>query len=371
MTTAGGSLEVTRYLTGGEIGGLLDFRREMLNPVASGVGQVAYGLAQTLNAAHREGMDLNGQPGGDFFDVPGPVADAASTNTGTGAITATITDLGSLEATNYRLVYDGAAYALLRTDTGAPVAMTGTGTAVDPFIADGLSIEVSGAPAASDEFLIQPLEHVGAGLSLLIEDPAAIAAAAPTRSAADLANTGSATISAGQIIDANDPNLLATATIQFLNATTYSINGAGSFAYTSGDDIDINGTRVQISGQPAAGDEFTIGSNVGGIGDNRNTFNILERLNAGMFNAGTTSLQGRVSRLVTDVGIQTASASNQRDAQSALLDEIDANIDSVRGVNLDEEAANLLRHEQLYQAAAQTMAIANNLFETMIAALRR
>jgi flagellar hook-associated protein 1 FlgK len=78
-----------------------------------------------------------------------------------------------------------------------------------------------------------------------------------------------------------------------------------------------------------------------------------------------------VSQLVTEVGIQTASANNQRDAQTALLAEIESNIDSVRGVNLDEEAADLLRHEQLYQAAAQTMAVAGSLFETLIAALRR
>jgi flagellar hook-associated protein 1 FlgK len=95
--------------------------------------------------------------------------------------------------------------------------------------------------------VIQPLEHVGAGLSTLLDDPSAIAVAAPTRTAADVGNAGSATISAGAIIDVADPNLLAAATIEFIDASTYSINGAGSFAYTSGADIDVNGTRVQTS----------------------------------------------------------------------------------------------------------------------------
>jgi flagellar hook-associated protein 1 FlgK len=204
-----------------------------------------------------------------------------------------------------------------------------------------------------------------------VVDPSAVAVAAPTRTSANLANTGNAAISAGEVADITDPNLLATATIQFINATTYSVNGAGSFAYTSGADIVVNGTRLQITGAPAAGDQFTVQSNVGGIGDNRNAFNILDNLGSGLFNGGTTSLQGRVSRLVTDVGIQTANANNQRDAQSALLDELEQNLDSVRGVNLDEEAADLLRYEQLYQAAAQTMAVAGSLFDTILAALRR
>jgi flagellar hook-associated protein 1 FlgK len=324
-----------------------------------------------FNAAHGEGMDLNGEFGDDFFGVPAPITEAASTNTGTGAVAAAVADIGQLQATSYRLSYDGASYALIRTDTGAAVTTTGTGAAGDPLLADGLSLVISGAPAAGDEFVIQPLEHVGAGLSTLLDDPSAIAVAAPTRTAADVGNAGSATISAGAIIDVADPNLLAAATIEFIDASTYSINGAGSFAYTSGADIDVNGTRVQISGVPVAGDQFTIQSNAGGSGDNRNAFNILEQLATGLFDGGATSLQARVSQLVTEVGIQTASANNQRDAQTALLAEIESNIDSVRGVNLDEEAADLLRHEQLYQAAAQTMAVAGSLFETLIAALRR
>jgi flagellar hook-associated protein 1 FlgK len=82
-------------------------------------------------------------------------------------------------------------------------------------------------------------------------------------------------------------------------------------------------------------------------------------------------LQGAAAGLVTTVGASTAEATSQRDVQKLVLDANLAKLDSVRGVNLDEEAADMLRFEQLYQAAAQTMSVANNLFNTLLNALAR
>jgi flagellar hook-associated protein 1 FlgK len=200
--------------------------------------------------------------------------------------------------------------------------------------------------------------------------PADVAAAAPTRTAAALANTGGATISAGRVVDVTNANLLSTATIQFLTPTTYSIDGAGNFAYTPGGDIDVNGTRVQISGAPAVGDQFTIGSNVGGTGDNRNAQALIARLGQSVFD-GNVTLQNAAASLVTNVGARTAEAANQRDVQQFVFEKNRDRLDSARGVNLDEEAANMLRYEQLYQAAAQTMGVAGNLFNTLLLALQR
>src|SRR5262249_19264562 len=160
----------------------------------------------------------------------------------------------------------------------------GTGTAGNPFVANGISIVVSGAPTAGDQFLIKPLDQALGSLKVLVTNPGDIAAASPTRTNADLGNTGTGSISAGSVIDVTNPNLLSVATIQFINATTYSINGAGAFAYTSGGNIDINGTRVQITGAPAAGDRFEIESNAGGAGDNRNALAMLDKLGGNVFN---------------------------------------------------------------------------------------
>jgi flagellar hook-associated protein 1 len=226
----GPDVNVTQFVTGGELGGVVDFNREMLAPARSELGRIAVGLVSTVNTVHRNGMDAEGQLGGDFFAIGAPQAFAGAANTGTGSLAVTVTGVAALEPTNYRLTYDGAAYVLQRIDNGAVVPTTGAGTVASPFVANGISIVVSGAPAASDQFYLKPLEHVTGTLSLLVTRPADIAAAAPTRTNAALANTGAATISAGEIVDVAHPGLLATITIAFINATTYSINGAGAFA---------------------------------------------------------------------------------------------------------------------------------------------
>lgn len=370
LKSSSGDTDITQFIAGGELGGLLDFRREMLAPIASSLGRIAVGIAESFNAVHREGMDLNDQLGTDFFSVPPPIMDGASTNTGTGTVAATISDVSALEATSYRLSYDGASYVLTRLDNGAVVPMAGAGTAANPFVAAGLSIVVGGAPAAGDEFLIQPLEHVAGSFDVLINDAAFLAVAAPIRTAASLGNAGTAKITQGEVVDVTDPNLLATSTIEFIDATTYSINGAGAFAYASGADIVVNGARVRISGAPVAGDQFVIEANFGGSGDNRNALRIIDRLGQGLFDGGITSLQSAGSNLVTNVGIQAADTANNRDAQRVLRDQIEQDLDAVAGVNLDEEAADLLRYEQMYQASAQTMATANLLFDTLLSAIR-
>ena len=366
----GPDVTVTQFLSGGQLGGLLDFNREMLAPARAEVGRIAVGLADAVNTAHKNGMDLDGQLGGDFFSVGGPQTFAAGTNGGTGSVAVTITGVASLQATDYQLTYNGATYTLQRTDTGAVVPMTGAGTVANPFVADGLSIVVSGAPVAGDQFLLKPLDQAPGSLKVLVANGSDIAAAAPTRTSADLANTGSGSISAGAVIDATDPNLLTTATIRFTNATTYSINGAGAFAYTPGADIDINGTRVQISGAPAAGDQFVIESNIGGAGDNRNALAMIDKLAGNVFN-GNLTLKTAASSLLADVGAKTSAATSEQSAQSVVLQQTQQRLDSQRGVNLDEEAANMLRYQQLYQAAAQTISVAQTLFTTLMAALQR
>jgi flagellar hook-associated protein 1 len=371
LTPTGTPVDVTASMKGGSLGGALDFRNQVLDPARNTLGRISVGLTDVVNDQHHAGIDLNGALGQDFFKVGAVSTLPRSSNAGNATLSVTRTNVGTLTEGDYYLTRTGSGWSLKREDTGATVALTGTGTVADPLVADGLSIVVSGSASTNDSFLIRPTREAAAGLGVLVTDPARIAAAAPIKTLAASGNTGDAQISPGTVVDAANPNLRNSTVIQFTSATTYSINGSGSFAYTSGAPITVNGAQVSISGSPATGDTFTIQDNTGGTGDNRNAQALFDSLNSKVLDGGTASLNDSANRLIGNVGVMTQQAQANRDAQGVIKQEsLDAR-DSVSGVNLDEEAANLLRYQQAYQAAAQLISVAGSLFDSLLAATSR
>jgi flagellar hook-associated protein 1 FlgK len=371
LQTPGSSVDISRNISGGVLGGLMDFRTEQLDPAKNALGRIAVALSDVVNSQHHEGIDLSGQLGGDLFAVGDAEGLASSLNSGSGSVSVTRTDVGALTGRDYVLEMTGGGWELRDSLTGASVPMTGTGTAGDPFVVDGLAIEVGGTADTGDSFLIRPTSGAIADMRVLISDPSKIAAAAPIRSAADTGNSGSGAISAGEVLDRTNAQLRAPVTIEFTSATTYSINGAGSFTYTDGGNIDVNGWRVQITGNPAAGDTFTVSDNTSGSGDNRNALALADALKSPVLNNGTTSLGSAVGEFVGGIGVATRQAQVNRDAQNTVYEESLAAKDAVSGVNLDEEAANLLKYQQAYQAAAQLIRVADTMFQTLLAATER
>lgn len=369
--TAGSSVDLSGVLSGGSVGGLMDFRRELLDPARNQLGQIALGLTSVVNAQHREGMDLKGALGGDFFAMGGVLVAPSGNNTGTGTAAVTRTGAGQLTDNDYILQFSAGSWSLRDATSGAAVAMTGAGTVGSPFVADGMSIVVGGTPVDGDRFKLQPTAGAIAGMNVLITDPASIAAAAPIRSAAGISNAGTGLISAGEVLDPTNAQLRSGVTLQFIDATHYSVNGAGSFTYTAGGNIDVNGWRVAITGAPQTGDTFTVSDNTGGVGDNRNALELAGLLGKGVLTNGTESLASATSRLVGGIGVATNQAQVGRDAQQIILDDAVATRESVSGVNLDEEAANLMRYQQAYAAAAQVIRVTQELFDTLMNATRR
>ena len=372
ITLAGdsGNTDVTSALSGGSLGGLLDFRAEVLDPTRNSLGRIATGLADSLNAQHRLGQDLTGTLGTDLFVVGAATAAAHSGNAGAATVAVTRSSAASLTGADYQLDFVSGSWNLRRLDTGAAVPMAGTGTTGDPLRADGLSLVVSGAPSAGDRYLIRPTRESVQGLGLVINDPSRVAVAAPIRTESIATNTGAATISAGEVIDPTDAQLRSTVNIQFLTPSTYSVNGAGSFAYTSGAPISVNGWRVQIDGVPAAGDQFRVSDNAAGRGDNRNALAMAAAFSRPLFDSSTTSISTAVTSMTSDVGTRTQQAQLNRDAQSLMYNEAVELRENANGVNLDEEAANMLRFQQAYQASAQLIRIAGEMFDTLINATR-
>jgi flagellar hook-associated protein 1 FlgK len=361
--------QISSNITSGDLGGLLAARTQVINPALNQLGQIATALSQTVNSQQSDGLDLSGNLGANIFSLGTPVATASSKNTD--AVTATLSvnanGLGALTADNYLLTFKAGAPTLTDTTTGVSVTPAGAGTVASPYTANGVSIVLSGVPAAGDQFLIQPTATAAASLKVVLTDPSKIAAAGAIVTAAAGTNTGAATISSGTVLSSANPSLLQPVTIQFTTPpTTYSVNGGPGVAYVNGGNIDVNGWQVQISGTPANGDVFTVSSNAGGSGDNRNALAAANLQNVGVLQNGTTSITAGVSALITGIGSQAQQINTAQTAQTAVNSQAQSSVQSITGVNLDEEAASLLQWQQAYQAAAQALTIGNTLFTTLI-----
>jgi flagellar hook-associated protein 1 FlgK len=245
-----------------------------------------------------------------------------------------------------------------------------------------------------DTFLIRPTRSAAQTISLQVTDATDIAAAGAVRGIADPTNTGDATISSGELItDTTDPayvtpavfNTVGSVNIQFGTsgagtapyADQYSLDGGTTWnAYTSGADIKLNGMKVQISGTPFAGDQFTMERNTGAISDNRNALKLAalqtkDTLGDKGTGAGPTlDYQAAYGQLVAMVGTKTHQVDVAGQAQQVVLEQAVAARDRVSGVNLDEEAANLLRMQQGYQASARVITTAQTLFQTLLDSVR-
>ncbi len=366
-------------MQGGSLGGVLAFRSEALDPAQNAFGRVAIGLAQTFNDQHQLGMDLNGAMGGDFFRVPAPGVIPDTLNPTGASAAVTISDTGALTTSDYRLSYDGSAWKMLNTTTNQAVAMTGSGTSADPYVADGLSIVVTPPAVATyaASFLIQPTRNGARDIGVAINDTAKIAAAAPIAAGATLANIGTGKISAGSVNTPPPPNanLQDNVTIAFTDATHFSVtDNTTSTVLATGVDYDptkgasatYNGWTIKLTGAPAAGDTFTVGPGVTGVSDNRNALLLAGLQTQNTLAGGTTSYQGAYSQLVSFVGTKTREIQVMAAAQNNLVAQTQQAQQSVSGVNLDEEAANLMRYQQAYQAAGKMMQIASTLFNTLL-----
>ena len=378
-------------ITGGSLGGLVGFRGTSLDSAQNGLGRIALSLAQNFNDQHALGMDLAGLLGGNFFNISnaaptvransGNSADASVTGAPTVALDGPNVDL--LTVSDYRLVTDGTNFTLTRLSDNVTTAIT-----TIPQLIDGMSINTSTwtSLVAGDNFLIQPTRTGARNISVAFSDARSIAAAAPVRTSAALANTGTAAINAGSVLapPPTNPDLQHKVTITFTSATTYDVFDvttatvlATAVTYpdpppaTGGGIISYNGWTAQITGNTATGDKFTVEANSNGVADNRNAM-LLGALQTastmlGTASGPTASYQSAYSQIVSEVGSKANEVEAIGASQQSLVDHATVSLQQISGVNLDEEAANLLRYQQAYQASAKILEIAAKVFDEIIA----
>jgi flagellar hook-associated protein 1 FlgK len=396
-------------MTGGTVGGLLSFRKQALDPAQAQLGLVAVGLALTFNAQHALGQDLNGNVGQAFFSAPTIKVKGStnnSPNTPAGVISASFDagNVASLTTSDYQVNFDGSNYQITRlSDNRVLGALNASNTSLS---ADGLTFnyDASKSAQAGDSFLIQPTRQAAGDMSVAISDASLIAAAAPMRTSADIGNTGSASISAGSVNSTANlssllptlptqvgmaydganfkfSNLPATAAIQVTHndgTVTQYAAGTTSVAFAPGETIALATSfaattpapagdfSFSISGQLAAGDKYYLSLNGGATSDNRNALALGKLQTTNILQNSKSTYQAVYSQMVGLVGSRAQDASVNLTAQDATVSQVQATQQSVSGVNLDEEAANLIRYQQAYQAAGKLIQVSQTLFNQIL-----
>lgn len=374
-------------LPGGTIGGLLQFRAESLDAIQNKIGQIAVVLGGTFNAQHMQGTDKNGNPGGALFSIAAPIVNNNSNNTGNAVISSQIVDASAVTSSDYRLQYDGTNYKITRLSDKTVQTFASL-----PQTVDGLSFtQASGTINANDDFLIRPTLNAANTLSLAISDVNKLAVGGPAvNAAASTGNTGSASLSALSVNSSYAASPI-TSPLTF----TYTSGVPGTFAmapstqpvtvsyggtsttfppgtpitYTSGSTISVANLSFVLSGAPANGDTFTVSPSTSNApGDNRNGLLLanLEKGNNVSLGSSKGSYHSAFAQMVSSVGNKTRELKVTGAAEAKVLEQANAAMQSESGVNLDEEAANLLRYQQAYQAAGKMMQIASQLFDVLL-----
>ncbi|HEY1794553.1 MAG TPA: flagellar hook-associated protein FlgK [Stellaceae bacterium] len=379
---------ITSNLSGGVIGGLLSARSQMVSAEGS-IGAIAVSLANAVNIQQSLGLDLNGNLGGAIFSVGGPTVLPSTTNGGNATMTASIIATGSLTAGDFLITKGASGFDAVNTATGESTAL-GIGPALS---FNGMTLTVSGTAANGDTFLLQPTDEAAQSFSVTMTDPSKLAAAAayvatPGSNLGDVQATVTGGVAASAL-PAGTPVIAASQfgqnlTISFTSATTYNVLSSsnavlasGSFSATNGGEVAIDypsppapsGTVVGIALSPGtvgAGDSFTL--TPGGIGSNGNITAMADMAQQNLLSGQT--LSSAYSSLVGTIGTYGQGAAVAAQAAQGVLTQAQTVQQSISGVNLDQQAANLVSYEQAYQAAATVIGTAQTLFTALLAAVQ-
>jgi flagellar hook-associated protein 1 FlgK len=383
----------TNSLPGGVIGGLLQFRSESLDAIQNQIGQIAAVLGETFNNQLAQGFDLDGNIGTALFNVPEPLVNANAYNSGPtttpananpAEVAASIVNAKALTTSDYKLQYDGTNYNITRLSDNTTQSFSSL-----PASVDGLTIsQTSGTMLAGDNFLIKPTQNAATKFQVAITDPRKLAVGGSVlNGSANVANTGAATISSpvassnyasspiaspfNLTYNAGAPNTLtgfiATEPVTVTSNDTSVTYAAGApVTFVNGATITTAGISFVISGTPSDGDEFTIApGSATGPSDNTNGLLLGNLQNANTI-TGNKSFSDAFGQMVNGVGNKTRELNILSISEAQVLEQITAAVQAESGVNLDEEATNLIRYQQAYQAAGKMMQIASQLFDVLL-----
>jgi flagellar hook-associated protein 1 FlgK len=414
--------DITDQIKGGQIGGLLEYRDNILDTTRDQIGIITLAFADSMNKQHQLGADLDGELGGLLFsDINSPAAmQNRVLSDGRNVVNVNarvrIEDTTELKASEYKLVFNSeSSFTLIRESDGkrwesaqlqVPDQLE-MSTGSMKLSVEGFELTMStssGGPFASgDQFVLRPARTAASDISMVLKDPRDLALASPLRIETEAGNqgTGAATVTATDraglesVIDGNSLN--PPIRIEFSQDAggqlTYRVYNVSNPAepkeidlfnpdanpvvtpikakeYVPGQPLDLPssfGYEVVVKNTPKAGDSFNVNFNKDGVSDNRNALAMSDLQFAKKVD--NASYQDRYGQLIERVGTQTAVAQINAQASKSVLD---ANLQarsSLSGVNLDEEAAKLIQFQQAYQASAQVIRASQTIFDALIAAV--
>ncbi len=450
---SGGSRQgITSQITGGELGGLIRYREEVLDSTMNSLGRLALAVSDQVNTQLGQGLDLKGNVGEALFgNYNDPALAKLRVNAFVGNSNAqpliNITDSSVLTTSDYLMEYDGTSYKIRRLSDNQLMKATenpaGTLSITDEDGRDqGFQIVLGNPPPApGDKFSLQPTRRGAADISAVLDQADQLAFASPVRAESDLQNAGTGVIGQPDLVNGPSPidkSVLSAASLSlevtlsedgktytlgelpnnwsFVSKAGYPLTpklddtgnpivpmvdqdgsplteltdtGGQSFyapklalgnsntvrlAYTAGD--ETYQFEFSMSGRPQTDDSFSLTFNQNGVSDNRNALKLVDLqskqtvgVTAGIAGSGFSFTDG-YGELVERVGTLTAQARMDSEATGAILKQATDNRDSLSAVNLDEEAANLIKFEQYYNASAQIIQVARSLFDTLISTFR-
>lgn len=426
LNVNGTSMDLGSVISGGSIGGLLRYRSDALMPAINELGRLAIATADTLNNQLGQGLDLNGDFGTSLFkDINSAIAvasrsqGAAGNSAGSGNLNVTINDSSKLTTYDYKVTFSDKTnpniITVVRSDGKAMGNFDITSTTAPPSF-DGvtLALDGNGAMGFGDSFKVSPTATGASAIGVDMVDANKLAFAGALVGDSSKTNTGTGTFTQPSLTNPVDihggadsaklradiKNLMpvkmvfaapaadGTQSYTISNAQGKSI-GTGTIVPGQGNKVTINvpeldatGTPIPgsgfsfdttVNGSPAGGDSTTFSFNSGGKSDGRNAQQLLDlqtKATVGMGDGNVgVSLVGANSRLVSQVGAKASQSGVDVAATGALLAANKEARSSVSGVNLDDEAGDMIKFQQYYTASSQIIKAAQETFTTLINSL--
>jgi len=389
---------------GGSLGANFEFRDEDLKEVGAEIDRLAMAVSSTLNDTQASGLDLNGLQGANIFtDINTSQLQQSRvllpfSNTGTASAQVAINDVSLVTTDEFEVRFDGTDFTIHNLTTGdsenigPPGGGTPAGTHTPTNPDYGFSFVETGTPAAGDVFIIEPTRNSAALMQTTLTDGTSIAASSAIAVTASTNNVSDGTIVITNVIDPEVArNYDLTVDVYESSPGTFSYRvydsstpppaptiASGSYAAGGSATVDIPaGTpdfQIEITGDLAgegvnARETFTIGDAFG-VGNATHALVMAKTQEQKIIDGGEETFSQSLATSTAVVGAKASNAELVADTAQALYTQAYNRNQATSGVNLDEEAANLLKFQQAYQAASQIISTANTIFDTILAAVR-